>query len=279
MRREPAHPMLIKDLLSASIDEVEVEGGTRRSYFITPTGARVYRVVVTGVLMECENIGSEDSPLLKVRMADSTSGLSFTVGRYHPNLLKKLTKMTFPSFVSVIGKVKNFRSKKGDEILSINPETISICTREERDLWVLMASRDALLRRWKLEGGQPIPLEGMGDIKVEEPRGGEELDPLSSTLIKKALLSVDPTFFMKAMENRPVQPDDEENPEDQHEEYEERVLSMIGELDGGQGARWDDVIKYVEKKRLSRDIIEEVVSNLLDKGMIYEPVLGYLKAI
>ena len=84
---------------------------------------------------------------------------------------------------------------------------------------------------------------------------------------------------MKAMENRPVQPDDEENPEDQHEEYEEMVLSMIGELDGGQGARWDDVIKYVEKKRLSRDIIEEVVSDLLDKGMIYEPVLGYLKAI
>ncbi len=279
MRREPAYPMLIKDLLSSSIDEVEVEGGTRRGYFITPTGARVYRIIITGVLMECENIGSEDSPLLKVRMADSTAGLSFTVGRYNPDLLKKLKKMALPSFVSVIGKVKNFTSKRGDEILSINPESISICMKEERDLWILMASREALLRRLKLEGGQPIPLEGMGNIKVEEPRGGEELEPLSSTLIKKALLSVDPTFFMKVMENAPVQPDGEENADDQHEEYEDQVLSMIGELDRGQGARWDDVIKYVEKKRLSRDIIEEVVSNLLDKGMIYEPVLGYLKAI
>jgi hypothetical protein len=54
---------------------------------------------------------------------------------------------------------------------------------------------------------------------------------------------------------------------------------MIRSLDSGKGARWDAVIDYIEKKKLSRDLIEEVISSLLDKGMLYEPVLGYLKAI
>jgi hypothetical protein len=35
----------------------------------------------------------------------------------------------------------------------------------------------------------------------------------------------------------------------------------------------------MDRNRLSRNVIEEVISNLLDKGMIYEPVLGFLKAI
>jgi DNA replicative helicase MCM subunit Mcm2 (Cdc46/Mcm family) len=66
---------------------------------------------------------------------------------------------------------------------------------------------------------------------------------------------------------------------DDLEEYEDEVVEMISELDTGDGARWDDLIDMVEKKRLSRDIIEEVISNLLDKGLLYEPVLGFLKAV
>ena len=66
---------------------------------------------------------------------------------------------------------------------------------------------------------------------------------------------------------------------DDLEEYEDEVVAMISELDSGDGARWDDLIDMVEKKRLSRNIIEEVISNLLDKGLLYEPVLGFLKAV
>ncbi len=54
---------------------------------------------------------------------------------------------------------------------------------------------------------------------------------------------------------------------------------MIRSLDTGKGARWDAVIEYIEKRKLSRDLIENVIDSLLDKGLLYEPVLGYLKAI
>ncbi len=63
------------------------------------------------------------------------------------------------------------------------------------------------------------------------------------------------------------------------EQYEDQVVEMISSLDKGDGARWDDVVDYIERKRLSRDVVEEVISNLLDKGLLYEPVLGYLKAV
>ena len=54
---------------------------------------------------------------------------------------------------------------------------------------------------------------------------------------------------------------------------------MIRDLDSGEGARWDDVVDYIDRNRLSRDVIEEVVSGLLDKRLVYESVLGYLKAL
>jgi len=275
--------MLVKELLSSTVEEVNVEGGRTRNYFITPTGAKVYRTVLSGVLMEKENIGSEDAPLYRLRLADPTGGISFTVGRFQPSLLKEMENLPIPTFAVVIGKVRSFESRRGDEVLSLNPETITICSKEERDQWILMAAREALVRRWRLEGCDQLPVEGLGRIPVHEPRGGEEMEDLSDAVIKKALLSVNSSHFIKVMEGgrKPICASDEEEDQEGHpyEEYEGMVLEMIRDLDGGEGARWNELVSYVEEKRLSRDIIEEVISSLLDKGLLYEPVLGYLKAV
>ena len=278
-RREPAMPVMIKDILLSVEDSTGEEDGPR-SRHITPTGALIYRTVICGVMMEKDDIGSEDSPLFRLRIADPTGGLSFTVGRFNPGLIRSLECLSVPSFVTVIGKVTRFVSKKGNSVVTLNPEVIIPANKEERDAWHLLAIRDALARIWKLEGRGPLPAKFLEIIDPEEPRGGEETVDAANGIIKDTLMSIDKARFSKELEliKAPNGSSDEDT-EDDLEQYEDLVVQLIMDLDGGDGARWDDLVETVEKKRLSRNIIEEVISNLLDKGLLYEPVLGYLKAV
>lgn len=277
-RREPAMPTMVKDILLSTEDPTSEEDGPR-SRHITPTGALLYRVVISGVLMEMDDIGSEDSPLLRLRVADPTGGISFTVGRFNPGLQKSVEGIPVPSFVTVIGKVTRFISKKGNSVVTINPESINPSSKEERDSWHLLAVRDALARLWKLEGRGPLPGKYLEVPRPGEPRGGEEMVDSANSMIRDTLLIVDKSRFSRELEQMGEPKDISGAADDELEQYEDMVVQLINDLDRGDGARWDDLVDTVEKKRLSRNIIEEVISNLLDKGLLYEPVLGYLKAV
>lgn len=258
------------------------EEGYQRNFFVSITGARVFRVVVAGVLMDMTDIGSEDSPIYRLRVADPTGGISFTIGRYSPELLKAADglKTTYP--VVVIGKVSSFVSKKGEEVITINPEIVRHISKEERSMWNFLATRDAMSRLWKLEGRGPLPGRWMDVARPEDPRGGEEVDEKAKKMLRDTLRFLNKATFAKELENIALKPrisDDEGSGRDPLEEYEDMVLGMINDLDRGDGTRWDELVDHVDRNRLSRDIVEDVVSNLLDKGLVYEPVLGYLKAI
>ena len=280
-RREPAVPVLIQDLLQGTKDGEGGGEGPSRTYVITRSGARIYRAVLSGVIMEREDIGSAGSPLFRLRLADPTGGLSFTVGRYGNTQIDTVSKLVVPTFALVVGKVSFFTSKRGDEVMTINPELIVPCSKGERDGWHKLASRDALARLWGMTMEEPVPCSGFEEQGLEVPRGGEEAVEATREMVKQCLLSIDRPFFSRAVEehNSSSQSPTTERDSASLEEYEEQVIQLIVSLDKGDGARWDDLIDHVQKKKLSRDIIEEVVSGLLDKGLLYEPILGFLKAV
>jgi RPA family protein len=281
-RREPAYPMLIQDVISSSKEEVLNEEGYQRTFFISSTGARMYRVVLSGILMDKMDIGSEDSPIYRLRIADPTGGISFTLGRYNPELLSRVDDLETTYPVVVIGKVTSFISKTGDEVITLNPEEIQNITKEERSQWNILAVRDAMARLWMLGGRGPLPGRWMNVPRPDDPRGGEDLDEKAREMIKDTLRFLNKSFFARELDRLALGPrriDPSGDVADPLEEYENMVLDMINELDKGNGTRWDDLIDYIDRNRLSRNVIEEVISNLLDKGMIYEPVLGFLKAI
>ncbi len=281
-RREPAYPVLIQDVISSTREEVVVDDEYQRTLFISITGARMFRVAISGILMDKVDIGSEGSPLFRLRIADPTGGISFTVGRYNPQLQAKMDelKTTYP--VIVIGKLTSFISKKGEEVVTINPEEVRHISKDERSQWNLLAVRDAMARLWKLGGRGPLPGRWMEVIRPDDPRGGEEVDEMARNMVKDTLRFLNKSTFAKELDRASLGPREiriDSEGSDPLEEYENLVLNMINDLDRGDGTRWDELVDYVDKNRLSRDVIEEVISNLLDKGMIYEPVLGYLKAI
>jgi len=64
---------------------------------------------------------------------------------------------------------------------------------------------------------------------------------------------------------------------DNFEETENTVLKVIKDNEGKEGAPWDSVTEKCAKSGLDEDSIEEALTSLMDKGLIYEPVLGTIK--
>jgi DNA replicative helicase MCM subunit Mcm2 (Cdc46/Mcm family) len=64
------------------------------------------------------------------------------------------------------------------------------------------------------------------------------------------------------------------------EDQEAIIFQIVKELDKGpKGAAYDEIIDRAGKKGVDRGAFDEIVNALLDKGKIYEPVLGQLKVI
>jgi len=73
-----------------------------------------------------------------------------------------------------------------------------------------------------------------------------------------------------AKEEAPSEPD----------ETELRVLEIIATLDkDGKGAPWEGILEAATSKSVAKDALEESINSLLDKGLIYEPILGRMKKI
>ncbi|MGQ0535121.1 MAG: hypothetical protein ACT4PT_03515, partial [Methanobacteriota archaeon] len=61
------------------------------------------------------------------------------------------------------------------------------------------------------------------------------------------------------------------------ESSEEKVFAFVAELDDGKGAPWEGVVSRAGKAGIDEEQVEEALNGLMDKGLIYEPVLGRLK--
>ncbi|UCB58537.1 MAG: hypothetical protein JSV67_08020 [Thermoplasmatales archaeon] len=68
-----------------------------------------------------------------------------------------------------------------------------------------------------------------------------------------------------------------EESESKFEEIEDIVLEIIKKIEGDDGAPWDVITENCEKEGLNKDSVEEALTSLMDKGLIYEPVLGTIK--
>ena len=71
--------------------------------------------------------------------------------------------------------------------------------------------------------------------------------------------------------------DEAKEEEDKFLEIENTVLETIKQIEGEDGAPWDLITEKCEKAGLDKDSIEEALTSLMDKGLIYEPILGTIK--
>ncbi|MDR3205644.1 MAG: glycerol dehydrogenase [Candidatus Methanoplasma sp.] len=296
--RETAWRLFSSELNSASH---EIKGADEKSpsYVVTRLGAMVNRVLVAGVLTEKENVGTAEEPMWRGRIQDLASGNFFiNVGRYQPEAAAEIAEIEPPAFVAVVGKVRTYKTDDDRTFVSIRPERIIRIPEEVRYQWILDAARSAWDRLNRMKKALSLG-EQTEDTLIKAGFGQREAQGLVIAL--EQYDSPNSAVYLKNIQNalRAILPDrniDLGLPEDvadvpdeieidpasggsDRNDMEDIILRLLEELDVGKGAPRDELERRAEAEGISSMELEEVSNALMDKGMVYEPNLRYLKRI
>ena len=273
------------------------DGGERSpSYLVTPLGAKINRLFVVGVLTDVENVATDEAPMWRARLQDPTGTYHVYAGQYQPEAAAALAKLKPPAFVAVTGKSRLFAPDSGGTYTSIRPEGVKVVNEALRDYWILDACRslkkrlEALREAYKMD---PVKKEELAALGVKPPMaegivaavehyGKVDLSRYSA-MLAEALRYLLPEYRETTAPGEPVveaaAPVKEEPPREP-DESEAKVLEIIAALDkDGKGAPWEGILENATSKGVSKDSLEESINALLDKGLIYEPILGRMKKI
>jgi RPA family protein len=296
MSREVAWRIFAGEFNASSL-EIKGEGDRSPSYVVSPLGAIVNRMFVVGVLTDSENIGTDDEPLWRGRISDPTGIFYVSAGQYQPEAAIAISKIDPPAFVAVVGKARTYSPEEGTLYVSIRPENIRVVDEAIRDYWVLDTCRqtlkriDALADALEMESPSVDELVNLGHdpnlsegvIKSLGHYMGLNLESYREMVID-ALKYLLPEYEME-MEiptdvSGPEEIELDEEIEDEEFNQEDVILRIIDRLDSsGKGAPWDEIVDEAGKEGIERTELEELTNSLLDKGLIYEPVLGKMKMI
>jgi len=143
-RREVAHRLFAAEFEDADLSYSESDEERAPNYVVTPSGARVNRLLAVGVLTEVEQV-SED--VLRGRVVDPTGAFVLYAGQYQPDEQAFLERAEPPMFVAVTGKARTFQPDDADTVYtSVRPETISEVDADTRDRWTVDAAERTLDR-------------------------------------------------------------------------------------------------------------------------------------
>ncbi|HEY4704922.1 MAG TPA: hypothetical protein VII27_04210 [Thermoplasmata archaeon] len=276
----------------------EVSNGGERSpsYVVTPLGAKINRLFLVGVLTDVENVATDASPMWRARLQDPTGTFHLYSGQYQPEASAALAKLKPPAFVAVTGKSRVYSPNPGTVYTSIRPEAVKVVDAALRDYWILEACRslkrrlEALREAYKMD---PVKKEELAALGVKAPLaegivaavehyGKVDLSRYSAMLAEALTFLIPELQPQRAGEAEEATAETTAAPaaDPKQEALEARVLEIIGALDAdGKGASWDGILARATKEGVEKDQLEELINSLLDKGQIYEPILGRMKRI
>jgi RPA family protein len=139
--REPAHRIFAQELLESTLSYKEGDSTYAPTYTITPTGAKINRVALTGILYDKEDIGN-DSEYWMGKVADITETIRIYAGQYQPEAAEFLSNIVLPAIITVVGKPSMYEKEDGSIYVSIRPEWISEVSEDARKKWVLEAAAE-----------------------------------------------------------------------------------------------------------------------------------------
>ncbi|MDZ7687594.1 MAG: hypothetical protein U5J64_02525 [Halobacteriales archaeon] len=143
--REVAWRVFAREYDDADFAFKEGEDERAPNYVATPTGAKINRLFVVGVLTEVERVG--DGDLLRARVSDPTGAFVVYAGQYQPDAVSFLADAETPEFVAVVGKARTYEPDDSDDVYtSVRPEEMNVVDAETRDRWNVETAREALKR-------------------------------------------------------------------------------------------------------------------------------------
>ena len=299
--RETAWRVFANELNTSTL-EIKATEEKMPSYVVSPLGAKINRVLVAGTLTEKANSGTPEEPLWRGRIQDVNGQFFLNVGRYQPDAMAAMADLEPPCFVAAVGRVRAYTTDDGRTFVSVRPERIIRIDEPTLNEWLLDTAQSAWTRlKWMKQvvslpdarvpdlikmGMSPVQAEGMLyalDNYGEMPDSSVYLKTIQNAL-RRLLPEKDVDFgFPEGMQDMPDEIDldgDESGGAVNHGQMEDIVLSLLEELDtDGKGAPRDELERRAEAEGISAIELEEISNILMDKGLVYEPNLRYLKLI
>ncbi|WP_018258551.1 hypothetical protein [Halomicrobium katesii] len=157
-RREVAYRLFAAEFDDADFSYSESDEERAPNYVVTPTGARVNRMFLVGVLTEVETV-SED--YLRARVVDPSGPFVVYAGQYQPEALAFLESADPPTFVAVTGKARTYQPDDSDQVYtSVRPESINEVDAATRDRWVVRTAEQTIDRVARAAEGKHAGLTG-----------------------------------------------------------------------------------------------------------------------
>jgi len=281
MRREPAWRVFANEYNGSSA-VIRGTGEKSPSYVITPLGAKVNRLFVVGVLTDVESLAGENE-LIRAHVSDPTGVYTLYSGQFQPEVTATLLNIDTPSFIAFVGKVRIFEPEEGVLFLSVRPESIYEVNSSARDRWILETCKNtwerinAMREALNLSKASVYDLTKLGYSRDLAEGVIKAVEFYKNIDLNKYLDSLEEALSYLIPGEKEVSKEIEEKDEREMDEIENTVLEVIKELEGDKGAQWDNIIEKCSQMGIDRDVVEEAISSLLDKGLIYEPVLGTIK--
>ena len=171
-QREVAYRLFAAEFEDADLDYSESDEERAPNYVITPTGARVNRLFVVGVLTEVEPVSDD---VLRARVVDPTGAFVLYAGQYQQDERAFLERAEPPTFVAVTGKARTFQPEDSDRVFtSVRPESISEVDGDTRDRWTVDAAEQTLDRVETAATAIALGSEGRALRQALDDRGVEE---------------------------------------------------------------------------------------------------------
>ncbi|HEC94398.1 MAG TPA: hypothetical protein ENI45_00350 [Thermoplasmatales archaeon] len=285
MKREVAWRVFAGEYNDATA-VIKGEGERVPSYVITPLGAKINRLFIVGVLTDVESL-AENNELVRAHVSDPTGVFALYSGQFQPDVTAALLNIEVPAFVAIVGKARTFEPEEGMVYVSVRPETVYEVGPDARDRWTLETCKSTRERIEALKEGLKLSQPNVYDLKklgysrdlaegvVKAISFYKNVDiDKYIALVKEALHYLIPE---KAEEELPKIEEEKAEAKEEADEIDNTVLGIIKEIEGDEGALWDAIVEKCREAGLDKETIEEAINSLMDKGLVYEPVLGTIK--
>ena len=186
--REVAYRLFADEFAQSTFSYAESDDDRAPQYLVAPTGARMNRVFVVGVLTETEEVSDG---VLRARIVDPTGAFVCYAGQYQPDALAFFERAEPPTFVALTAKTRTFEPEGADRIFtSLRPEQVNEVTAGTRDSWIVETAEQSLERAALTAQALSLPERGE-DLRARLADAG--LEPGLAAGIPRAIAEYDVT--------------------------------------------------------------------------------------
>ena len=304
-KRQPAWHMLASEFRDATLNE-KGSGEFDPSFVITKLGAKVNRVIVAGLLERLEvRETANGSTLYQGQLRDPSGQHYFSVGDYASESMRELT-MTLterievgePELVLMVAKARWYQTDEGAIYTSLRPEEACIIDGNTYANWITRACQstidrmDAFSASLELEpteqaysSSESIPANLVAGLVSSRNHYGEidleqyKLNVMQALDIAEGKMA-SATKPVPTLNLSPTDEDvDEASGDSDGSDLEECALSIIRQLDQGDGVDFEAVLSNANARGFSRQDSEAMLDELSEKGVIHEPRFGWFKIV